>query len=230
MGELGREVAARRPERDDRGHGAAARLAATDERRRGIGAGGAATGDLLDGRAHAGAEGGDVPLLGVDADRRVIQLRGIERAHRRLQRIGGLPSKNRPVSPSTTCVGRAATAVGDDRRTAGHRLDRHEAEVVLAREDQGAAALHEVDHLGVALLAEERDVGRGAAPELVECGTVAGDDQRQAETAEGLDRHADALVGLDEPSDDQEEVLALASAWLKSSQSIGAPITCGVRP
>jgi hypothetical protein len=94
------------------------------------------------------------------------------------------------------------------RRARGHRLDRRDAEVLLAGEDERPAALHQVGDHVVSLCAEELD---GRAGHLVQARltrSLAHHLERPTEPAACADGEVEPLV-VEQPADNQVEVLSL---------------------
>ncbi len=91
-------------------------------------------------------------------------------------------------------VERAARRIGDDRPPRRLRLDRSDAEVLLAGEDEGAASGQQPDAFLVGHTAEESHVWPCQRLELGPIAAIAGDDKWQAERREGADGQVDPLV------------------------------------
>ena len=139
----------------------------------------------------------------------------LEAPHGVGQRLGRLRRRSRrPVGARPPGVveghdglGGAAAAEGDHRPSRGLGLDGHDAEVLLLRIDERAAARVEVGELGVAAAAEEaRRSARAPASSRRARGAVARHDERAAELREGAQREVLALVGH-EAADEQVEVV-----------------------
>src|SRR6266436_6262001 len=88
----------------------------------------------------------------------------------------------------------ATTAEGDHRRAARLSLDRRNAEIFFAREEQSPTAAQVSADDRVGLPAEERD--RGASQSTQPSGILAGADDEQglAQTVAGLNRQVEPLV------------------------------------
>ena len=128
---------------------------------------------------------GAVPLQSVRADRGPASYSaGSEAPHRGLDRVGRLLDEELAGHTRQRGVERAAACVGEHRPAAGHRLDRDQAEVVAAGEDQRLAALHQGHEAVVVDMPEELDVRRRGCGEALEVGTAPGDHEALAEPRE----------------------------------------------
>src|SRR5207249_1651183 len=88
--------------------------------------------------------------------------RGAEDPVNRLpERVGGRLREKGTRPPVDHGLESATAPVGDDRAPCRLRLDRRDAEVLLAGEQEGAGAAVELAELGVGDAAQEARVGRG---------------------------------------------------------------------
>ena len=93
-------------------------------------------------------------------------------------------------------VERASTAKRDDRPSAGLRFDRHDAEVLLAGQQDRRRSSIEVANRFIGKAAEQLNVGAGGElRQRVALRSVSDDAERHARKAAGLDGDVDAFVG-----------------------------------
>ena len=110
------------------------------------------------------AKTGDAESLGVLANLRGItgqrlRLEVLDRGDDRFGRLLGKEEACFTVNNGFRC---AAAAEGDDGSAAGLCFDRQDAEILVSRENEGLGLLQMLLEAGVALKAEELDVGCGA--------------------------------------------------------------------
>ncbi len=151
-------------------------------------------------------------LLGArPATHRVDRRHGLEAFHGRRDGLGLGGGKERPGGALDHRLEESPAAERDDRRSAGHGLDRRDAEILLAREDEGARALQVVDDDGVRCVAEQAHVGRQIALDRGALRPVADHHElSRGHAAEGLHDRIDPLVRREPADDDIERFLVRA--------------------